>query len=162
MSGTGVGVAVVTHPAALLAIRPGPGTPAGETVPPPVTIFTTQTTRSRLLTTYTAHALLTLTNLLYDITLLHKAFTRTQPGSDCWPAREMWESNPADTRDMPTNSPPRAPLPPKIWKDKHSATQPIYWYSSGVCLEHNIVGCIFCAIDVQKSVSSKLHLSIDT
>ena len=66
MSGTGVGAAVVTHPAALLAIRPGPGTPAGETVPPPVTIFTTQTTRSRLLTTYTAHALLTLTSLLYD------------------------------------------------------------------------------------------------
>ena len=29
----------------------------------------------------------------------------------------MWESNRADTRDMPTNSPPRAPLPPKIWKD---------------------------------------------
>lgn len=57
VSGTGVGVAVVTHPAALLAIRPGPGTPAGETVPPPVTIFRTQTTRSRLVTTYTAHAL---------------------------------------------------------------------------------------------------------
>jgi hypothetical protein len=64
VSGTGVGVAVVTHPAALLAIMPGPGTPAGETVPPPVTIFRTQT-QSRLLTTYTAHALNT-SSLQYD------------------------------------------------------------------------------------------------
>lgn len=41
VSGPGVGVAVVTQPGALPAIMPGPGTTAGDTVPPPVTIFGT-------------------------------------------------------------------------------------------------------------------------
>lgn len=115
MSGTGVGVAVVTHPGALLAITPGPGTPAGETVPPPVTIVTTQCVHVS-----SQHTLFTHCNThrraVQYLRCNTPCLSRSQEAT-ARQNREMWRSNTADTRDVPTNSPPRAPLPPELWTE---------------------------------------------
>jgi hypothetical protein len=115
VSGTGIGVAVVTHPAALLAVTPGPGTPAGETVPPPVTIVTTQCVHVS-----SQHTLFTHCNTHRRAVQYLRCNTPCPSRSQEATARqhrEMWRSNTADTRDVPTNSPPRAPLPPQLWTD---------------------------------------------
>jgi hypothetical protein len=84
---------VATQPGALLAITPGPGTPAGDTVPPPVTIFRTHEHLS------SQHTLIARTEhsqaCAGKTSLLPHTLPLSQPGSDCC---DWWERDRGDTR----------------------------------------------------------------
>jgi hypothetical protein len=102
VSGPGVGVAVATQPGALLTITPGPGTPAGDTVPPPVTIFTTH--EHSLHNIHCSRALNTHKRALDRATYCQPRFvSRSQEATGLTGGKPTEE-----THGLPANSPPRA------------------------------------------------------